>query len=83
MTLDLVFGYWQVEVEKGDKKKTAFSTRDGHFQFNVMPFGLMNASATLERLMDYVLTSLTFRYCLVYLDDIVMFSTDLDQHSGD
>ena len=77
MTLDLVFGYWQVEVEKGDKKKTAFSTRDGHFQFNVMP------SATFKRLMDYVLTGLTFRYCLVYLDDIVMFSTDLNQHSGD
>eukprot|EP00731_Ephydatia_muelleri_P012792 Em0007g102a len=69
-----------VEVEEGDKKKTAFSTREGHFEFNVMPFGLTNAPATFERLMECVLAGLTFEYCLVYLDDIVVFSADLDQH---
>ena len=79
-TLDLASGYWQVEVEEGDKEKTAFSTREGHFEFNVMPFGLTNAPATFERLMECVLAGLTYEQCLVYLDDIVIFSTTFPQH---
>ena len=59
-TLDLASGCWQVEVQEGDKEKTAFSTRDGHFEFNVMPFGLSNTPATFEKLMECVLTSLTY-----------------------
>ncbi|KAL5497311.1 hypothetical protein EMCRGX_G013768 [Ephydatia muelleri] len=79
-TLDLASGYWQVEVEEGDKEKTAFSTRDGHYEFNVMPFGLTNAPATFERLMECVLAGLTYEQCLVYLDDIVIFSMTFPQH---
>ena len=79
-TLDLASGYWQVEMEEADRAKTAFSTRDGHFEFNVMPFGLTNAPATFQRLMECVLAGLTYEQCLIYFDDIVVFSVTFDQH---
>ena len=58
-TLDLAAGYWQVELEQKDRQKTAFTTPRGHFEFDVMPFGLCNAPATFQRLMDNVLRGLT------------------------
>ena len=79
-TLDLASGYWQVEMEEADRKKTAFSTREGHFEFNVMPFGLTNAPATFQRLVECVLAGLTYEQCLIYLDDIVVFSVTFDKH---
>ena len=71
--LDLSAGYWQVEVDPEDKQKTAFSTRRGLFEYNVMPFGLCNAPATFERLMETVLSGLHWQICLIYLDDIIIF----------
>ena len=71
-TLDLKSGYWQVRVSEEDKEKTAFSFGEGLWQFKVMPFGLCNAPATFERLMDLVLRGLNWKICLVYLDDIVV-----------
>ena len=74
-TLDLASGYWHVSLSPEARCKTAFATHSGLFQFRVMPFGLCNAPATFERLMDRVLQGLRWSRCLVYLDDIISFGT--------
>ena len=71
-TLDLKSGYWQVELDKEDREKTAFSAGNGLWQFTVMPFGLCNAPATFERLMEQVLAGLPITVALVYLDDVLV-----------
>ncbi|GBO18284.1 Retrovirus-related Pol polyprotein from transposon 297 [Araneus ventricosus] len=81
-TLDLKSGYWQVEIRPEDREKTAFTTGQGLWQFKVMPFGLCNAPATFERLMETVLRGLyiTSEACLVYLDDIIIVGRTLEEH---
>ena len=79
-TLDLLSGYWQVEVDEKDREKTAFATPDGLFEFTRMPFGLCNAPATFQRLMDLVLGGLQWNNCLVYLDDILIIGKTFDDH---
>ena len=79
-TLDLASGYWQVEICPEDKEKTAFCTHDGHFEFNVMPFGLCNAPATFQRLMDVILAGVQWSSCLVYLDDIIIMGRSFEEH---
>ena len=79
-TLDLISGYGQVELDSKDKEKTAFSSPDGLFEFNVMPFGLCNAPATFQRLMDMVLAGMNWKTCLVYLDDIIILGRDFPTH---
>jgi len=78
-TLDLKSGYWQVKIDSKDKEKTAFSIGNGLWQFNVMPFGLCNAPATFQRLMEKVLQGLLSKICLVYLDDIIIFGKNFDE----
>lgn len=79
-TIDLASGYHQIEVENQDKPKTAFSTQNGHFEFIRMPFGLKTAPATFQRTMDNVLRGLQGLHCMVYLDDVIVFSSSLDEH---
>ena len=71
-TLDLHTGFWQIPVREADKEKTAFSTHNGHYAFNTMPFGLAESPAIFQRLMDLVLSGLNWTHCLVYLDDIIV-----------
>ena len=73
-TLDLISGYWQVEVSPEDLEKTAFCTHDGLFEFKIMLFGLCNIPATFQRLMDRVLAGVQWSSCLVYLDDVIIYS---------
>ena len=79
--LDLRSGYWQVEIEDDDKEKTAFQVGTlGFYQFTRMPFGLCNAPATFQRLMERAMGDLNMRDCLLYLDDIIIFSRSVDEH---
>ena len=64
-TLDLVKGYWQVQVAEKDRAKTTFSIPFGLYQFNTMPFGLQGAPATFQRLMDQVIRELDFAACYI------------------
>ena len=77
---DLVRGYWQLEVEEMDREKTAFTTPDGHYQFKKMSFGLTGAPATFQRAMDVILRGLSWVDLVVYLDDIVVFASTLEEH---
>ena len=76
--LDLNSGYWQVEVEESDRAKTAFISRQGLFEFKVMPFGVCNAPATFERLMETVPAGLNWQICLIYLVDIIVIGKDFE-----
>ena len=79
-TLDLKSGYYQMKLEPDSKKYTAFSTPSGHFEYNVLPFGLKNGPAKFSRLMDIVLTGLLGTGALVYLDDIMVYSENVESH---
>ncbi|KII75178.1 Transposon Ty3-G Gag-Pol polyprotein [Thelohanellus kitauei] len=77
---DLLSGYHQVQVAYEDRQKTAFITPFGLFQFTRMPFGLCNAPSTFQALMDRILKEAIGRYCMVYLDDIIIYSKSLQDH---
>lgn len=67
-------------MKEEDRQKTAFSTGNAHFEFNRMPFGAKGAPAVFQRLMNTVLAGLIGNTCYVYLDDIIVYSTTLDEH---
>lgn len=79
-SIDLRSGYWQIAVDEQDREKTAFVTPDGLYQFRVMPFGLCNAPATFERMMDSLLRGFKWSTCLCYLDDVIVFSPTFETH---
>ena len=79
-TLDCASAYWSIPLEEEDKEKTAFSGPRGKFEFNVTPYGLCNAGASYQRMMDLSLSGLSIYKILAYLDDIVVFSRTLEEH---
>ena len=79
-TLDLANGFHQILVDEKDQAKTAFSTPQGHYEYIRMPFGLKNAPATFQRMINHVLREFINIDCVVYIDDILIFSTSLQEH---
>jgi len=78
-TIDLRSGFWQVAQDQADADKTTFITRKGSFRFRVLPFGLQGSPSLFQRVMDLVLTGLNWQSCLVYIDDIIVFSRSQEQ----
>jgi transposase InsO family protein len=81
--LDLAHGFWQIPLAEEDRAKSAFITPFGLYEFNVMPMGLSNAPASFQRAMNAVLAGVLYSACLVYMDDILVFSPDGDRHLKD
>ena len=79
--LDMASGYWQVPMDSTSQEKTAFSTYAGLYEFNKMPFGLVNAPATFQCLMEIALAGLTQDCCLTYLDDVLVTGRSIEEHN--
>jgi len=72
--------YHRIRIKAGDEWKTAFWTRYGHFEYTVVPFGLTNAPATFQSYINSALSDLLDITCVVYLDDVLIFSKTEDEH---
>ncbi|MCG8032791.1 MAG: retroviral-like aspartic protease family protein, partial [Candidatus Thiodiazotropha taylori] len=79
-TFDLTSGYFQIPVKKTDIPKTAFVCKYGHFEMLRMPFGMNGSASTFQRTMELALQGLQWVTCLIYIDDIIVFGKDIDQH---
>jgi hypothetical protein len=78
--IDLRSGYHQIKIHPDDVPKTAFNTRYGHFEFNVLPFGLTNAPATFQTMMNSIFSDFVDDFLIVYIDDILIFSRNAKEH---
>jgi len=78
--LDLFSGYWQLGLHEGDKHKTSFVCEFGQFEFNRLPFGLVNGPSTFQRTIASIFEKAHFEFLLIYLDDLIIFSKTLEEH---
>ena len=78
--LDLLHGFYNLEIHPADRHKTAFSTPDGHYEFIRLPMGMKNSPSIFQRAMNMVLQEMIGKYCFIYVDDIVIYSKTADDH---
>ena len=77
---DMKSEFWQIQIAKADRYKTAFTIPFGHYEWNAMPFGLKNAPFKFQNIMNDIFTPLV-SFIIVYIDDVLVFSKSIDQHS--
>ena len=78
--MDANSAYYQIEIDEADRAKTAFRTKYGLFEFNRMPFGLVNAPSTFSRAVGLVMAGLTWEIVLAYLDDLLILGRSTEEH---
>jgi hypothetical protein len=71
--------FWQIQIDEKDRYKTAFTVPFRHYEWNVMPFELKNASSEFQNIMNYIFTPFT-NFSIVYLDDILIFTKSIEQY---
>jgi hypothetical protein len=76
---DMKSGFWQIQIDEKDKYKTAFTVPFGHYEWNVMPFGLKNAPSEFQNIMNDIFNPYT-SFSIVYIDDVLIFSNSIEQH---
>ena len=79
-TFDLTSGFHQIAIKESDIPKIAFCTKYGLYKYLTMPMGMTNSPAVFQRLMELVLTGLQWHTCLIYLDDVLVFGSNFDEH---
>ena len=80
LSMDFKSGFWQIKMTPGSQQYTAFTGNLGFYEFTRMPFGLCNAPATFQHLMQNILGELNLTYCVIYLDDVIVFSRTKEEH---
>ena len=79
-TLDFTGAYWQVPLTDDSKPKSAFVTQEGHYQFEVLPFGLSSAPLTFQRMIDKLIAGLKYNTCVAYIDDLIIYAEKFHEH---
>lgn len=78
---DCKSGFWQIKLEESSSPWTAFGCSEGHFQWNDLPFGSKNAPSIFQGKMDFIFNRKSYSdFCIVYIDDILVFSSTRDEH---
>jgi hypothetical protein len=78
--LDMVKGFWQIPLDDASRDKTGFTTHFGQYRFNRLPFGLATSPSAFQHIMQLVLGDLNWAQCMVYVDDILIFSETFEEH---
>ena len=76
---DMKSGFWQIQIDEKDRYKTTFTIPFGHYEWNVMPFGLKNAPSEFQNIMNTIFTPFT-NFSIFYIDDVLIFSKTIDDH---